>query len=229
MRLFICACARRVWNQLPPGSIKDSVVVAEAYARGELTLVELAYTHRMAEAYFYANLNLPDIVRIAVACSLPNIENELFSRILLWPSQTYTADILRDVARNPSFPYEGLCGGIWAPPDAGARHVGCRDCERVRTKAVLDLAKVALADRDSNGRMDNGCLAALADALEEEGYGPSQGPCQECGGDGKSHQPPATTCWACLGGGTSALLAHLRSPGNHYLGCWAVDLVTGKG
>ena len=49
------------------------------------------------------------------------------------------------------------------------------------------------------GQLDSGRLAIMADALEESG------------------------CAA------QALLEHLRSPGPHVRGCWAVDLLTGRG
>jgi hypothetical protein len=49
-----------------------------------------------------------------------------------------------------------------------------------------------------SGELDPVCLAILADALEEAG-------CTD-----------------------PSILGHLRSPGPHVRGCWALDLVLGK-
>jgi hypothetical protein len=64
---------------------------------------------------------------------------------------------------------------------------------------VLKLAQAAYDNRLlPSGLLDNGCLAILADALEEAG-------CTD-----------------------ADILSHLRGPGPHARGCWALDLVLGK-
>jgi hypothetical protein len=68
------------------------------------------------------------------------------------------------------------------------------------TSAVQTLARAAYDERDlPSGPLDTARLAVLSDALEEAG-------CSE-----------------------DAILSHLRSPGPHIRGCWALDLVLGKG
>jgi len=65
--------------------------------------------------------------------------------------------------------------------------------------AVVRLAQVAYGERAlPSGEMDAARLAVLADALEEAG---------------------------CM---DADLLGHLRGPGPHVRGCWAVDLLLGK-
>jgi hypothetical protein len=67
------------------------------------------------------------------------------------------------------------------------------------TPQVVALAQAAYEERDlPAGTLDAGRLAVLADALEEAG-------CTD-----------------------PDLLIHLRSPGPHYRGCWAIDLLLGK-
>jgi hypothetical protein len=67
------------------------------------------------------------------------------------------------------------------------------------TPAVLKLAQAAYGNRVlPSGLLDNAGLAILADALEEAG-------CDN-----------------------TYILSHLRGPGPHVRGCWAVDLVLGK-
>jgi hypothetical protein len=64
---------------------------------------------------------------------------------------------------------------------------------------VASLAAAAYEERlPLNGTLDPARLAVLSDALEEAG-------CAD-----------------------EAILSHLRSPGPHVRGCWALDLVLGK-
>jgi hypothetical protein len=68
------------------------------------------------------------------------------------------------------------------------------------TPNVRALARAAYDDRPSfEGTLDPARLSILADALEEAGCSDPE------------------------------LLGHLRSPGPHVRGCWALDLVLGKG
>jgi hypothetical protein len=68
-----------------------------------------------------------------------------------------------------------------------------------RTSNVQALAEAAYEERElPSGHLDPARLSVLADALEEAGCGDAE------------------------------LLSHLRGPGPHVRGCWAVDLVTGR-
>jgi hypothetical protein len=68
-----------------------------------------------------------------------------------------------------------------------------------RTPTVVALALAAFEDPScSNGELDRARLTVLADALEDDG---------------------------CT---NAAILEHLRGPGPHVRGCWAVDLLLGK-
>jgi hypothetical protein len=67
------------------------------------------------------------------------------------------------------------------------------------TATVWSLAQAAYGERDlPSGHLDPARLAVLSDALEEAG------------------------CTA------AEILSHLRSPGPHVRGCWALDLILGK-
>jgi hypothetical protein len=68
------------------------------------------------------------------------------------------------------------------------------------TPTVTNLAAAAYEERAlPSGQLDSTCLAVLADALEEAG-------CDN-----------------------ADILTHLRGPGPHVRGCWAVDLCLKKG
>lgn len=112
------------------------------------------------------------------------------------------------------------------------------------TPEVFFLAQAAYEERDEEtGHLDPVRLAILADALEEAGCPGMK--CERCGGVGQHHVSLADggiicrdgvvrsgwrECPNCRCNGVVAhpLLAHLRSPGPHVRGCWAVDLVLGR-
>src|SRR5262249_4681038 len=76
--------------------------------------------------------------------------------------------------------------------------------------------------RIDDGALDPARLAVLADALEEAGC--VRRPCLICAVERARGGPGEIRC-GCV---ESDLLAHLRSPGPHVRGCWAVDLLLGK-
>lgn len=93
----------------------------------------------------------------------------------------------------------------------------------------------------ADGRLDPERLLVLADALEEAGCPMEvKETCRGCGGAGVIEDEVGSTyaCVVCSPGGNWAgtgkqkvphpLLAHLRSLGPHYRGCWALDLILGK-
>ncbi len=107
----------------------------------------------------------------------------------------------------------------WDKAEDAARHcfrdaINEEDCARVRdlfsfrpvvldpgwiTPTVLALAQSAYQERElPSGQLDRARLAVLADALEDAG-------CTE-----------------------QVLLDHLRQPGHHLRGCWAIDVLTGR-
>src|SRR5262245_18119490 len=78
------------------------------------------------------------------------------------------------------------------------------------TPDVLSLAQTAYDERGERGLLDPACLPILADALEEAGC------------------PQVVEVPFGTGLLPHPLLDHLRSPGPHVRGCWAVDLILGK-
>ena len=91
-----------------------------------------------------------------------------------------------------------------------------------------------------DGTLDPARLMVLSDALEEAG---ADGPCVCCRGNGRHRtglvrcdsdgihdSRQDIVCLACGGNGRAVhpLVAHLRAPGPHVRGCWAVDCVLDK-
>lgn len=168
------------------------------------------------------------------------------------------ARLLRDIIGNPFRPAVlpkswakcSHCNGKGWTADTSNQNLGIVNCgcDKGRrltgpcpwlTPAVLSLAKAAYKDRDpATGRLDPQQLSILADALEEEGC------------SGKDVVEVVEYCNAFMFGCEEfdamdtcthkvkkevrrfephPLLAHLRSPGPHVRGCWAVDAVLGLG
>lgn len=162
--------------------------------------------------------------------------------------------ILRDIIGNPFRPVtlpagESVpcprCGNQRDWHDALTGDGRCFDCQGqggfygpspVLTPLVRSLAEAAYQERREDGTLDPDRLLVLSDALEEAGM-PTDETCCRCGGTGSlggGRKVPASRtklCDAC-GGRLQLphpLLDHLRGPGPHYRGCWAIDLLTGRG
>lgn len=162
-------------------------------------------------------------------------------------SQAEKAALLREIVGNPFRPVTcepGRCS--WLTPavlslaqaayDERAGRV-CGTCRNIRNVWLDPCPDCHGAGRVGDGTLDPDRLAILADALEEAGC-PADEECPRCEGDGdaridlgKGHiVAVGLDCRTCKGTGRvpSPLLAHLRSPGPHVRGCWALDLLLGK-
>jgi hypothetical protein len=164
------------------------------------------------------------------------------------------AHILRDIIGNPfrpvTLPVGAVCGKCKGfgkvilryyqqrdvPPDSR----NCDTCHGtghgpspVLTPLVLSLAEAAYQERCEDGTLDPDRLLVLSDALIDAGL-PTDETCCRCGGTGSlggNRKVPASRTKLCdeCGGRLQLphpLLAHLRSEGPHYRGCWAIDLLT---
>lgn len=164
MRLFICACVRRVWSVLDDKRSRRAVEVGERYADGQADAAELSATYQEARkatsghgvkinpscsaSYCCsADLDAPGFgtrqVCVNLAYGEPGVDNSQVQKPGL-------AALLREVIGGPA-PRPGL------PP-------------LCRTSAVVSLALAAYEERElPSGHLDNARLAVLSDALEEAG------------------------------------------------------------
>jgi hypothetical protein len=196
LRLFACACARRVWGRLD-GTARDAIATAERVADGQASASDLgAIYHAALEAWRDVGHAWAGIVATGLA-----VANEEPSKAALYAS-TAAPDVNAPSgtpARKKAMAAErqvllalfhDVIGNPFRPV------VVCADW---RTPTLDSLAQAGYAERDrSSGQLDPIRLAILADALEDAG-------CTD-----------------------AAILAHLRSPGPHMRGCWALDLVLGR-
>jgi hypothetical protein len=200
LRLFACACCRRIWDRLADERSRLAVSVAERYADRMATgeeLIEAADNvhHEVPSdewAACYAinpswdsgygpggqTATHPYAYWTAIHCA-----NEASGNIAggnpprpvegVVAEQAHQACLLRDIFGNPFLP-------ITFPPSW-------------RTPTVIALAQQMYESRDFSA------MPVLADALQEAGYD------------------------------NEDILNHCRQPGTHVRGCWVVDLVLNKG
>jgi hypothetical protein len=216
LRLFTCACCRRIWDALPPPS-RRAVEVVERFVDG-LAGEEERRAAESSAGVLVRSLGefVPPDVRITGAAA----RGVWAALMAIATRETFRSAHLRS---RPEAPTRALRGAYDAAREVrAALQVGCKTeplrvekgvareqsqllrCifgnpfrsasfdPALRTPAVLALAGTAYEER----RFEE--LPLLADALEEAG----------CADDD--------------------LLAHLRSGGAHARGCWALDLILGK-
>lgn len=200
LRLFGCACVRRVWCDLGDDRLRRSLEVAERFADGLATPRQLASARMIAQGLCegigdiiadhgpmaVAAICAQGVSGFTVAESTGAVAAEARSdEGASWASaheqeQRAQAGILRDIFGNPFKPV--VIEEAWLTP------------------AIIMLAQAAYDTRKLPvGSLDPNCLVVLADALEETG----------CANED--------------------VLGHLRQAGQvHFRGCWVIDLILGK-
>jgi hypothetical protein len=196
LRLWSCACCRRLAAHLPDKRSWDAVEVAERRADGLAGNDEVKKARKAAAlvpqvrerlrgttaewaanvARFLLHPSAAEVKTAAVRASIARAESGATTREAEDRGQF---ELLRDIFGNPFRPVS--VSPAWLTPQ------------------VVALAQAAYGQRElPAGHLDLARLAVLADALEEAG-------CTD-----------------------QTILGHLRGPGPHVRGCWAVDLILGR-
>jgi hypothetical protein len=213
LRLFAAVCCRRLWPLLTAGQSRRAVEVADRYADEETTEEDL----------YLAALGAEDVADVFARFSVTAGEQAQASAAFAALNATSAAERAADycAANASSAAYHAATAD--GTPSAARR----RDAERaVQSRLFRDIfgnpfraapaiettwlawndgivKKLAEATYEHRslpeGTLDWDRLAVLADALEEAG-------CTDAN-----------------------LLGHLRGPGQHVRGCFAVDALLGKG
>ncbi len=200
-RLFAAACCRRIWHLLPDPRSQAAVEAAERYADGLVDPEEL------------------EEVCTAAAEDVPGWNNakEAAAAAAVWDDASaaeYAADYAARAAEeaNTDLAPAGRRGASGKTERAAqADLLRCAFGNPFRLLSVspsalswdnggvVRMAQAAYEERElPSGHLDPARLAVLADALEDAG-------CDD-----------------------ADLLGHLRAPGPHVRGCWALDLLLGK-
>ena len=218
LRLFAVACCQRIWHLIEDEYAGGVVEVAERYADGLVGLSELRdafTTGREEQARF--DLNQPgyrdwapfvtatgaavSTAEPSAACAARYAADgaaEAISYTLPWPDGGDPQEPAR-VAMLAAMAAEHQVQCVLLRDIVGNPFRPVSLAPSGRTPTVLALAQAAYDDRAlPAGTLDAARLAVLADALEDAG-------CTD-----------------------AAILGHLRGPGPHVRGCWALDLILGR-
>jgi len=110
VRLFVCACCRRIWHQLLDERSRLAIVVTEAFARDEVGIEELATARLAARAAWVERSAMKDDHPAAAAyycttpgCSfLPAALNRVLSSVIERNEEMAAqARLLREMIGNP--------------------------------------------------------------------------------------------------------------------------------
>jgi hypothetical protein len=212
LRLFACACCRRIWHLLADKPYRHAVDVAErceerlanatdvasvpsgAYpvarygegegAGGPLWLAGLFASPSGGACANSGDPHAPAVLAASVSMQVASVGSELFSTwaASLGVGKAVQAALLREVVHAPFRAIHSRAS--WRSWNYGT---------------VPALARAIYDDRDlPSGHLDHHRLAVLADALEDAG-------CSD-----------------------QDILVHCRGPGPHVRGCWVIDLLLGK-
>jgi hypothetical protein len=221
LRLFACACCRRIWHLLTDERSRRAVDVAEAFADGAAGEGELeaARIEARAAVRLTAGRDYPSSYQRGVAQTAAEAAAGVTGKKVAKVACTLARAAAEAAAGEAGL--EGARGGNYARARA-AKLAAESDGHRAllaecfgplpfRPVAispawlswsgglVIRLAQDAYEERHlPAGTLDNERLAVLADALEEAG-------CTE-----------------------ETILGHLRGGGDHVRGCWVIDLLLGE-
>jgi hypothetical protein len=210
LRLFAVTCCRRIWHLLTDERSRNAVDAAERYADGLATLAELAAAQREAAAAYTDGTDAFYGLRTGITPPRSTAPHAAALHaadpppIHVRPAADSAA---YSVFKPRSFPYPEEEANAAVVPERAAQAVLLRELFGPLTIRGVALHPAWLVWNDGTvPRLAQSIyderafdrLPVLADALEEAG---------------------------CDNGD---LLAHLRGPGPHVRGCWAMDLLSGK-
>jgi hypothetical protein len=206
LRLFACACCRRIWPRIPDRRSRRAVEIGENYADGQSDFIELeeAFTSadRVHSSYSspFPEMQLMawdalDAARQAAHPEMRGLADGTASSAAMEEAKG-TSEFWKEFAKKQSqqcILLRDLFGNPFRPLFISSSALTWND------DIIPRLAKAAYDERIlPAGTLDNARLLILADALEEAGCSDDQ------------------------------ILTHLRSGGDHYRGCWPIDLLLGK-
>ncbi len=212
LRLFAAACCRRVWGLLDDTRSQRAVQMAESYADGLATAVELAAA--AADAHAAADDTRLDPRRRGLAIVIPG----------LYGSGTYVA---ADAAAHAAGAEAVTIDFLYVPAEAAAFAVLlASDKERAAQAALLRDLFGPLLFRDVSPdpswlAWDNSSIVRLAAAVYEERLLPA-------GTLDATRLAVLADALEEAGCTDTELLEHLRGPGPHVRGCFVLDLLLGR-
>lgn len=200
LRLWACACVRRVWPLLPQGVTHEAVRLAEQFADGQATARDLGRVRKPGRNPFlhpsnFVALSLAPVLLPDLSAQAASEMAEAITRFVGWECRggrpveyVIHAEAVQAESQAQAALLHDLFGNPFRPPPALDRSL--------LTPSSIALARAAYEQRNTpEGTLDRGRLAALADAL------------------------------AAAGCTDAELIGHLRSRGPHVRGCFALDVL----
>lgn len=236
LRLFSCACFRRLWHLLDDDHCKRLVEAGQRYGGGEnllqfpldaarnaVMLSERAADEPISSEELRAASEGPDAFHIPaqdyVACYDPGpdpFDNELVASGHAAYAAYYACDtdpacgssaVIKEAAYAVAYLRTTDRGDINEQGDIAERAAHCALLRDILGPVPFRPLKVALTWQTST-------LTSLAQAIyQERAY---------------DRLPVPATALEDAGCHDAELLAHCRQPGGHVRGCWVVDLLLGK-
>jgi hypothetical protein len=213
LRLYACACCRQIWDILPDGGSRRVVELSEQFADG---LVDRRALREAAEWAVEAARRQRELA--VEECGISRLgQPHVHPAVTRWRAAQVVERVSGDMPHGANVIGALIAEEVSPRGVAHEKRVQAalvRDLygNPFRPPALLDgrlrnwgrdvIVRLAQAGYDQrasqSGELDGQRLAVLSDALEEAGCAYAD------------------------------ILAHLRSPGPHVRGCWALDLILGK-
>jgi hypothetical protein len=221
-RLFACACCRRIWGRIPEPCNRDAVVAVEEYSDGRAgsAVLEAALTassrveylqdgSKRAEPGYWA---VKYLGRGFYKMTAGGSALMVASRALSLAAEEYGR-----VARNEFDLCFYAASGVFLAPFRWPEPVP--DAVRVELAAQTNLLRDVFGNPFRPVAFDPAWSSPTAVALADRMY------------ESRDFAAMPVLADALMGAGCEQpdILSHCRAGGEHVRGCWAVDLVLGKG
>jgi hypothetical protein len=205
LRLFAVACARRVFARLSPllNSGGIAVAVAERFAEGDADADELRRAHEPAldDADRDMGSQVPSPAVADARCHA-----RWACAHCCDPAAATAADFAASAAASSAYHAATAAGRPAAPARAAEKAVQADLLREIVNPFVVPLADAVLA-------WNGGAVPHIAAAVYRD--------------QAFERLPVLADALEDAGCADAALLAHLRGPGPHLRGCWALDLARG--
>jgi hypothetical protein len=208
LRLFTCACCRLVWDLMTDERARKAILLAEGYADGQVSKEKMAAAHK-AQAKAFSGL-----LSISHQCGSSFCAADcahIATVSLLYPSGDGGAIFGTRYARFAA-EFSSRRSLHSSPDDGPSTKSAQRQADILRDVFGNPFRPPAIDPAWL--RWDQGTVVKLARALYDE--------------QAFDRLPVLADALEDAGCADAELLGHLRGPGPHVRGCWAVDLLLRK-
>jgi hypothetical protein len=204
LRLFACACVRRYWALFRYRTPRDAVEMAERLAEGQAGGAELEEMRQNAEM---SAGNAPHFEQLAYQAAAATLAEDPMEA-----ARTAAENCRQQAVREAAA--EVIPGENEAAVNAAASHRTCFEQAGLLREVLGNPFRPSVIDPGWL-RVGGGAAGAIARLIAQE--------------DRFAELPYLADALVDAGCSDDALLGHLRQPGGHVRGCWALDLLIAAG